>query len=79
MPKIKNGIKYSKRYEEQTVVEAIDDVLKNNISKKAASKMYSISRSTLQFRLSKRFKKIGHGPPSVLLMEEENVLVEWLF
>nr|CAI5829451.1 unnamed protein product [Callosobruchus analis] len=43
-----------------------------------ASRKHGISRQTLQFRLSKKFKRIGHGPSSYLTEEEEDVLQKWI-
>lgn len=34
---------------------------------------------TLQFRLSNKFRKIGHGPPSVLTSKEEKEIIDWIF
>nr|CAI5821863.1 unnamed protein product [Callosobruchus analis] len=42
-----------------------------------APRKHGIPRQTLQFRLSKKFKRIGHGPSSYLT-EEEDVLQKWI-
>ncbi|KAJ8917899.1 hypothetical protein NQ315_002591 [Exocentrus adspersus] len=77
MPKVKEGCKYKKCYSEAGLSSALDAVRKG-MSKKEASKLYGIPRGTLQFRLSDKFKKCGHGPPPVLSSEEENLLVSWI-
>ncbi|KAJ8974948.1 hypothetical protein NQ317_016181 [Molorchus minor] len=78
MPKVRDGSKYLKKYDETTISKALDDILNNDISKKAASKKYKIPRSTLQFRLGQKFTKTTLGPNPVLSKEEEEILVNWI-
>jgi len=40
--------------------------------------MFSVSRSTIQFRMSGAFVKSTPGPPLVLTRNEEEDLVKWL-
>lgn len=52
--------------------------IKRGLSKKAVAKKFGIPRSTLQFRLSNKFKKVRHGPNTYLTEEEENIIVSWI-
>nr|CAI5852989.1 unnamed protein product [Callosobruchus analis] len=49
------------------------------MSKKAAAKRFGIPRSTIQYRLSDKFKSPGYGPPTVLTSKEEEILIKWIF
>lgn len=77
MPKIKDGLKYSKRYSESDIQKAVEAV-RNGMPKKAASKTFNVPRSTIQFRLSDKFVKSRPGPNTVLTEEEEDILVKWI-
>nr|CAI5821448.1 unnamed protein product [Callosobruchus analis]CAI5830396.1 unnamed protein product [Callosobruchus analis]CAI5832848.1 unnamed protein product [Callosobruchus analis]CAI5852990.1 unnamed protein product [Callosobruchus analis] len=46
------------------------------MSKKAAAKRFGIPRSTIQYRLSDKFKSPGYGPPTVLTSKEEEILIK---
>lgn len=61
-------------YNEEKLQKALEEV-KKGISFKAASRMYGIPRSTLQFRLSNKYTKTSHGPAPILSKEEESTLV----
>jgi hypothetical protein len=79
MPKVKknNCEAYKKIYSEVAVGEALR-AIEGGMSKKAASKMFGIPRTTLIFRLSDKFRKIDPGPSPVLTAAEEATLVEWI-
>ncbi|KAF2889406.1 hypothetical protein ILUMI_16767 [Ignelater luminosus] len=70
------GERYKKNYDERNIEQAVE-AIKKGLSKKQAFKEYGIPRATLQFRLSNKFKKTGHGPPPILTQEEE-LLVHWI-
>ncbi|KAI4466761.1 hypothetical protein MML48_2g00008229 [Holotrichia oblita] len=48
------------------------------MSKKQASVVYGVPRTTKIFRLSEKFVKINHGPSPILTSEEELTLCRWL-
>lgn len=78
MPKVsKKQEKYSRTYSEETVQKALSAV-RRGISKKAAARKYGIPRSTIQFRLGEKFKKVRHGPNTYLTDVEEETLVQWI-
>ena len=79
MPKVVEGSSYRKNYDEKTISRALEDILNNGLSKKAASRKYGIPRSTLQFRLSEKFTKSTFGPSPILSVDEEKMLVDWVF
>nr|CAI5817822.1 unnamed protein product [Callosobruchus analis] len=78
MPKVTEGLKYSKKYDEETLSKALEDIVNEGLSKKAASKKYGIPQSTLQFRLTDKFSKTTFGPKPILSQEEEKILVDWV-
>lgn len=50
-----------------------------SMSKKAAAKQFGVARSTLPFRIKNSDKEtFSCGPSSVLSVEEEKSLVQWL-
>ncbi|KAF2892344.1 hypothetical protein ILUMI_13828 [Ignelater luminosus] len=65
--------RYKKNYDERDI-----EAIRKGLSKKQASKEYGIPRATLQFRLSNKFTKTGHGPPPILTQDEEKLLVHWI-
>ncbi|KAF2890221.1 hypothetical protein ILUMI_15952, partial [Ignelater luminosus] len=67
------GERYKKNYDERDIEQAVE-AIKKGLSKKQASKEYGIPRATLQFRLSNKFKKTGHGPPPILTQDEQELL-----
>ena len=77
MLNIKNGDKYHKRYSCDNIKKAIDAV-NNGMSKRKASAVYGIPRSTLIFRLSSKYIKERPGLVSILTVEEEKTLVNWI-
>lgn len=77
MPKIKKDKKYVKKYSEQILQSALNEV-KSGIPKKTVSKKYGIPRSTLQFRLGPKFTKPEFGRHTYLTKEEKNTLVEYI-
>lgn len=79
MPNVIEGSRYRKTYDEGTISRALEDILNNGLSKKAASRKYGIPRSTLQFRLSQKFSKSTFGPRPILSNDEEQILVDWVF
>lgn len=63
---------------ENKIMMAIKEIEENGMSKKMASKKFGVPRSTLQFRMSAKFKKPGYGPSTYLTKEEENVFVQYV-
>ncbi|KAJ8970937.1 hypothetical protein NQ317_016746 [Molorchus minor] len=61
----------------EKIQKALNEI-KRGLSKKAVAKKFGIPRSTLQFRLGNRFKKIRHGPNTYLTEEEEYTIVSWI-
>lgn len=49
MPKVPNSEPHMKKYSEETLERALEEI-QNGASKKAVAKKYNIPRSTLQFR-----------------------------
>nr|CAI5827091.1 unnamed protein product [Callosobruchus analis] len=70
---LKNKTKDKER--EQKLENALEAVTKG-MSKKAAAKRFGIPRSTIQYRLSDKFKSPGYGPPTVLTSKEEEILIK---
>ncbi|KAF2890621.1 hypothetical protein ILUMI_15552 [Ignelater luminosus] len=68
------GERYKKNYDERDIEQTVE-AIKKGLSRKQASKEYGIPRATLQFRLSNKFKKTGHGPLPILTQDEEELLV----
>lgn len=77
MPKRKTNDLNLKSYDEETIQKALEEV-KQGMPKKTVAKKFGIPRSTLQFRLSSKFKKIRHGPDTYLTEDEETVIVSWI-
>ncbi|KAF2892060.1 hypothetical protein ILUMI_14113, partial [Ignelater luminosus] len=71
------GERYKKNYDERDIEQAVE-AIKKGLLKKQAFKEYGIPRATLQFRLSNKLKKTGHGPPPILTQDEEELLVHWI-
>ncbi|KAF2892096.1 hypothetical protein ILUMI_14077 [Ignelater luminosus] len=71
MPKVKKECKYTRTYDEVKLQKALNDI-QSGLPKKKASIKYGILEQTFQYRLSEKFKKVGHGP------EEKNLLEEWI-
>ncbi|KAJ3640323.1 hypothetical protein Zmor_003630 [Zophobas morio] len=62
---------------EEDICKALD-AINNGFSKKKASRVVNVPRSTIQFRLSHKFKKPGPGPPPILSAEAEETLAKWI-
>lgn len=77
MPKVGGGERYLKRYSEEDLQKAIA-AIENGMAKREAAKRFSVPRATLQFRLSDRYVKPSHGPPTVLSSDEEKLIVDWI-
>ncbi|CAH2090565.1 unnamed protein product [Euphydryas editha] len=78
MPKTRRGAAfYSKKYTEEDILKAIEEV-QNGMPKKAAATKFGVPRATIQFRLSSLFVKSKPGPNTVLTEDEEKVLVDWI-
>lgn len=60
------------------ITAAINAVLNDGLSKKAAAKKFGVSRSTLQFRLKNLNGKTSCGPAFVLSDKEEKLLQTWI-
>lgn len=60
------------------ITAAVNAVLNDGLSKKAAAKKFGISRSTLQFRLKNLNGKKTCGPATVLSDKEEELLQTWI-
>lgn len=76
MPKI-NEPQKNQCYTEEALQRAIIEI-KNGGKKKTVAAKFGIPRSTLQFRLSDKFKKIRKGPNTYLTTEEEAKLEQWI-
>lgn len=77
MPKTKTGEKYAKRYDEATIEKALDEI-RSGAAIKSTARKFGLPRSTLQFRLSQKFKKTRPGPVTVLTSKEENLIENWI-
>lgn len=77
MPKTANHEIYVKKYAEESLIKAIEDV-NDGMPKREACRKYKIPRATLQFRLSEKFTKSSHGPSPILTTNEEAILVKWI-
>ncbi|KAF2886280.1 hypothetical protein ILUMI_19893 [Ignelater luminosus] len=72
MPKIfAPGERYKENYDERDI-EQVVKATKKGLSKQQASKKYGIRKATLQFRLSNKFKKTGHGSPPILTQDKKS-------
>ncbi|KAF0749290.1 HTH CENPB-type domain-containing protein, partial [Aphis craccivora] len=60
------------------ITAAVNALLNDGLSKKAAAKKFGISRSTLQFRLKNLNGKTSCGPATVLSEKEEELLQTWI-
>ncbi|KAL4153947.1 hypothetical protein QTP88_001780 [Uroleucon formosanum] len=60
------------------ITAAVNAVLNDGLSKKAAAKKFGISRSILQFRLKNLNGKTSCGPATVLSDKEEELLQTWI-
>lgn len=79
MPKVKEGIKYNKKYDEEDIAKALQ-AIEDGMSQRHASLRYNVPRATLQFRQGVNFRnKITPGPRPVLTDEEEQTLEDWIF
>lgn len=77
MPKAAPHETYIKKYSEESLNKAIEEV-NNGMPKRTACKKYKIPRATLQFRFSEKFTKSSHGPSPILSSQEEDLLVNWI-
>lgn len=77
MPKTANQESYRKKYSEESLMKAIEEV-HNGMSKREACRKYKIPRATIQFRLSEKFTKTSHGPSPILTAHEEDILIKWI-
>lgn len=66
------------RYKEDDLKEALKKISEGKLSKHAASRLYCIPRSTLQFRAGHKFVKERPGPNTYLTSAEEEEIVSWL-
>lgn len=77
MPKSAKGTKYRKTYEESVLQKALEEI-RQGAAIQSTAKKYSLPRSTVQFRLGSKFRKVRPGPNTVLTKEEEDLLEEWI-
>lgn len=70
--------KEKKKYTEENLIKALNAIRDDGMPKNKAATTFGIPRSTLQFRLSEKFKKPGYGPETVLTANEEKELVHWV-
>lgn len=72
-------VKINKQYQSADVIRALDDVKKNKISLRAASKKYNVPFSTLWSKMNGLYAiEARPGPSSVLSSQDEDALVEWI-
>jgi transposase len=67
---------YKKNTYSEVATEKALRAIEGGLSKKAGSKIFGISRSTLIFRLSDKFRKTDPEPSPLLSAAEEATLVE---
>ena len=48
--------------EREEIINAAIEAINDGMPKNQASKIFGVPRSTLQFRMSSKFKKPGYGP-----------------
>lgn len=78
MPKVKTNKAYEKSYSEDDVLRALESI-RNGMSQRKATQEFGVPRSTLQFRVSDKFRnKTSHGPNPVLSPDEESRIEEWI-
>lgn len=65
-------------FSEANLALAINAVLNEGLSKKAAARQFAVSRSTLQHRIKNPECKKTCGPAAVLSEEEEIMLENWI-
>lgn len=78
MPKTADKTRYIKRWSEEDLSKALEEV-QNGIPLRSVCRKYpKIPRSTLQFRSSSKFVKSSLGPSPILSSLEEKELVGWI-
>ncbi|KAI4455538.1 hypothetical protein MML48_9g00007544 [Holotrichia oblita] len=78
MPKIVQGEKYYKKYTENDIQKALEEI-KIGKPLRVVSRQCKIARATLQFRKSQNYVKPTFGPNPILSNDEEKILVNWIF
>ncbi|KAI4466272.1 homeobox-like domain superfamily [Holotrichia oblita] len=78
MPKIVQDEKYYKKYTENDIQKALEEI-KIGKPLRVVSRQYKIPRATLQFRKSQNYVKPTFGPNPILSSDEEKILVNWIF
>lgn len=63
------------KWDRATRLKKALEAVKNGMPKKTAAKKFALARSTIQYRLSDKFKSPGFGPGAYLSEEEEATLV----
>lgn len=78
MPKVTTGRKYTKKYTEEDVQNALK-AISDGMGQRSAAHRFNVPRATLQFRLGSKFHdKITHGPTPVLTSKEEKLIEDWI-
>lgn len=68
-----------KKYTTETLLQAVTAVHNGDLNISAAAKLYGIPRSTLKDKVKgKSSVHAKFGPPSILSMVEEDILVKWI-
>ncbi|XP_016658809.1 uncharacterized protein LOC107883396 [Acyrthosiphon pisum] len=70
--------KKRENFSQSNLTAAVEAVVNEGLSKKFAAKKFSVSRSTLQYRLKNPDQKVSCGPAPVLSEEEEKTLEKWI-
>lgn len=78
MPKIVQGEKYYKKYSENDIQKALEEI-KIGKHLRVISRQYKIPRATLQFIKSQNYVKPTFGPNPILSNDEEQILINWIF
>lgn len=78
MPKTREATKYVKKWTEDDLQKALEEIQSGAAVRAVCRKYPNIPRSTLQFRTSKKFVKSTFGPSPILSVAEEKELVEWI-
>lgn len=68
------------KYDHSAMVNALTAVKKKEMSVKAAAKAFNVPRTTLLYKVNGRYpEERKMGPKTNLTIEEENILIEWMF
>lgn len=78
MPKAVEKNRYVKKWKEEELSKAVEEVQSGVPLRRVCRKYPNIPRSTLQFRSSSKFTKSSFGPSPILNAAEEKELANWV-